>query len=378
MTVSLTKTFAVGDKIVFTDRNGSNIPEGFNPGDVVTVKGIVPDGSSNGDTYTLVEDETGADWNHSWFKRPDRVILASKPLSATSRPKPGTKIVFSDRHGSHGGYKPGDIVTVKSTSKRHPTGYVINLDVSNDDRVSKGWGFEWFDSLAEGQPVDKPVIIAATLKHDTAKVYAGRARSSKLLEPEHNDILEAASKGQEVDVVAFRKAVTASFSAAATRYGQSPKRREATKELRHLAYWADAIIDQHIQGLPIYEAGPRSAKIRDLQAENSDLKARVVDHEKSLRAKAGESEALALAARDVANAKGEIDRLTEFLQETQAAHRAAVEARDTVTVDAAKRVEDAERERDTLASVLLYVTSLAPSDVQARTIGYWEGLEDQA
>lgn len=108
--------------------------------------------------------------------------------------------------------------------------------------------------------------IVDTIKADTGRRYALHARSRNLT-TEQNNILTRAGNGHAVDVVAFRKAVTAALSLAATRAGQSMARREWTREARHLLYWADAIIDNHLAGLPTYEPGQRSPRIAELELE---------------------------------------------------------------------------------------------------------------
>jgi hypothetical protein len=113
---------------------------------------------------------------------------------------------------------------------------------------------------------DHKTTITAALQHDVSKAYAEKA-TSRLLKAEHNEVLLRAAASEEVDVVLFRKAATAALSLAATRAGQSMARRDWTREARHLIYWADAIIDQHVEGLPVYEKGARSPRIAELERE---------------------------------------------------------------------------------------------------------------
>jgi hypothetical protein len=134
----------------------------------------------------------------------------------------------------------------------------------------------------------------ASLTHETSRTYASKARSRAL--PEWaNEILERAADGEEIDVVTFRKAVTQALSLAATRAGQSMGRRVWTREARHLIYWADAIIDNHIAGLPVYEGGPRSPKIHALQEEIIDLKQAASDERRRLCAEIDTEKARSLA-----------------------------------------------------------------------------------
>lgn len=109
--------------------------------------------------------------------------------------------------------------------------------------------------------------IFRKLPSATAETYALQATSQKLLTDEQNRLLRLAARGQEVDVVEFRKAATAALSAASTRAGASPARREFAKEARHLIYWADAIIEAALDELPAFEPGERSRKVEELSTE---------------------------------------------------------------------------------------------------------------
>ena len=121
--------------------------------------------------------------------------------------------------------------------------------------------------------------LKASLTHDTSREYADHALS-RSLPPWANEILAAAANGEKVDVVEFRKAATQALSLAATRAGQG--RRQWTREARHLIYWADAIIDNHLKGIPPYEGGPRSPRIFALEQEISHLKQAAADERRRL------------------------------------------------------------------------------------------------
>lgn len=117
--------------------------------------------------------------------------------------------------------------------------------------------------------------IFRSLPSATAETYAANSTSVKLLDNEQNAVLFTAARGEAVDVVEFRKAATAALSAAATRAGSSPGRREYTKMARHLIYWADAIIEGALDELPTFEPGERSRKVQELQDEVARLRALV-------------------------------------------------------------------------------------------------------
>lgn len=175
------------------------------------------------------------------------------------------------------------------------------------------------ETITETTTTNAPV---AAIPRDTGRRYALHARSRNLT-AEQNDILTRAGAGHEVDVVEFRKAATAALSLAATRAGQSMARREWTREARHLLYWADAIIDQHIKGLPVYEGGPRSPRIAELELEVehagvvnqsltrdlTNLKQAASDERRRLCAEIDRERAARTSLTELANA--EIDKFQE-------------------------------------------------------------------
>lgn len=226
--------------------------------------------------------------------------------------------------------------------------------------------------------------IVDTLKSDTSKAYAKKAKS-RLLTAEQNSVLQRASEGHAVDVVAFRKAATAALSLAATRAGQSMARRDWTREARHLIYWADAIIDNHIEGLPTYEVGQRSRKIEALSVEvehansvNQNLAADLTrvrsaneelrqeryaltqaasDERRRLVAEIEEEKAARKSLTDLANA--EIDRILAVSNE-----------RDTLLAETVK-------ERDEMAQVISYILGALGEADRARVLGYWDGVSGE-
>lgn len=255
----------------------------------------------------------------------------------------------------------GTVREVTSNKSTHP--YYIDFD---DAALSSAgaWSAEVLELNAD--PVIPPARIRATLPSDTAKAYAGKARSRLLSEP-FNEVLTDAADGREIDVVQFRKAVTAALSLAATRAGQSMARRTWTKEARHLIYWADAIIDQHVLGLPIYEAGARSPRITELKAEVERLRAEG-------------SPAVSKALRDAKDAldhqKRQIDSISGAFRQYKSVADAEVTRLNEIVGGATKALAEVEGERDTIASVLAYVVQHGDPLLVSRVLGYWDGLED--
>lgn len=186
-----------------------------------------------------------------------------------------------------------------------------------------GYVVKLFDETAS---TTTPNGVFASLTHQTSQVYAANA-TSRLLPEWANECLRVAAAGQEVDVVAFRKAATQALSMAATRAGQSLQRRKFTKEARHLIYWADAILDNHIAGLPVYEKGERSPKIAELRREIYDLTQAASDERRRLcaeidslkgevdRAQRSESIEVERTTRLKEHANAEIDRLNEQIED---------------------------------------------------------------
>jgi F0F1-type ATP synthase membrane subunit b/b' len=135
-----------------------------------------------------------------------------------------------------------------------------------------------------------------SLPHETQRQYALKARS-RLLDVGQNAVLYNAAQGEPVDVFAFRQAATAALSLASTRAGQSMARRDWAREARALIHWADAILESHLDGLPVYAEGDRSRLIEALKADNEAIVAEV-------------SKALNDAKTEIEDLTNEVGRLT--------------------------------------------------------------------
>lgn len=118
--------------------------------------------------------------------------------------------------------------------------------------------------------------IPFSLTKQTSREYALGSDSAKL-EDQHRKVLQAAGFGDEVDASAFRKAVTAALSLAATRGNKSSDRKEFTKMARHLLYIVDAVLDNALQGLPPVDPGARSPRIRQLERELAEAQQRTLE-----------------------------------------------------------------------------------------------------
>jgi hypothetical protein len=242
----------------------------------------------------------------------------------------GDRVVIQNRGGGWDGVT-GVIETAKGEGKNAV--YFVKYDDQQSSPLPDFAGGNWtageygyLSLLAPAAPsTGSP---KASLTHETSRAYAAHA-TSRLLDDWVNDVLNKAADGEEVDVVTFRKAATQALSLAATRAGQSPIRRRWTREARHLIYWADAILDNHIKGLPIYEGGPRSPRISDLEGQVDALK-------EDARKAWTENSNLKQAASD------ERRRLVSEIDDLKAAVHEAEEQ-----IDRARRSESVEVERTT-------------------------------
>jgi hypothetical protein len=192
----------------------------------------------------------------------------------------------------------------------------------------------------------------AALPYQTQRDYALKARSPKCLTEEVNAILTAAGEGEAVDVYDFLGAATAALSLAATRAGQSMARREWTKEARALIHWADAIIRNHLDGLPAYAEGDRS---RAVEAAKDGLRA-------------AREEVYNLSAR-IASLIQEKSDVEIALDEARHAALAAI-----TRAEAAERTADAKIDRN----VFNYVWGFLSPTQRSQTRGFVDGVEGAA
>lgn len=131
----------------------------------------------------------------------------------------------------------------------------------------------WTDQALQAlRPVDpetgRPTIDFSDADRDRSKArMAARAAQSRVLDAEHNAVLQQVIDGERVDAYALNAALTQAMSAAATRHGQSMGRRDLTRQIRHLAYIVQAVLENHADGLPAMESGARSPRIKALEIE---------------------------------------------------------------------------------------------------------------
>lgn len=152
-----------------------------------------------------------------------------------------------------------------------------------------------------------------------------------------------------------------------------------TKECRHLLYWADAIIDQHVQGLPIYEGGARSPRIAELEAEVSRLKSEGSDEVREALSTAKSTidslnERLSVAQRNLENSIGESSVVIDRIKRNLTAEIADLTGQNS---DLTTKLQEAERTTHVLGAVLVYVAEIIEDETTlANLLGYWTGIDD--
>lgn len=115
--------------------------------------------------------------------------------------------------------------------------------------------------------------IVRSLDTDLQQEYA-QAAISTTLPPWAKGVLMDAAAGCEFDVWIFSQALVQALSACTTRDGASTARRARARKIRHLAYWANAIIEKTLTGAEPVEGrtSPALQAARDqLQASEASL-----------------------------------------------------------------------------------------------------------
>lgn len=231
----------------------------------------------------------------SHFKN-DQIVVTTLPGDETSLPH------------SHYGIIPG--LKARITRSRGDIVWFKWVDGPLAGGIEGPWHESWFADHGDKRvPADQVTIDFGLDRYATAREYAARARS-RVLPSDANEVFDAAAAGEKVNVLALNAALPKAFSAAATRYGQSPARRQATKELRHLSHIATSTIANIVNGLPPVESGQRSPRIAELEAEVAALKAQA-------KADCPCEDSVAVGAA-IAEAKDEVDKQVRLREEAEA------------------------------------------------------------
>lgn len=115
--------------------------------------------------------------------------------------------------------------------------------------------------------------IVRTLETTVQRQYAHDA-NSRILPPWARRVLGDAAGGKEFDVWIFSQALIQALSACTTRDGASTARAERARKVRHLAYWANAIIEKTLTGAEPVEGktSPALQAARDqVQAAETEI-----------------------------------------------------------------------------------------------------------
>jgi hypothetical protein len=221
---------------------------------------------------------------------------------------------------------------------------LVNFDNAGKDRIFNGtWNVENLVLLA-----NESTPIKFSLTTETSRDYAVAA-NSRVLSPPQQKVLRAASRGEEVDLRDFQKAVTAALSSATTRQGQSMARRALATKIRHLAYIADAVLDKVLaEGLPLAGKVLAEPEVRE-----------VVPVE-------------VMEALDAA--KSEVERLTEALAASKGEAAHYVRERD----HALAQRDDAEYVASERGLVLEHLRHYADDVQKAREVSFTAGLRKQS
>lgn len=254
--------------------------------------------------------------------------------------------------------------------------------------------FIYFTTDAQEAPMTetpaRPMIDFSDAERDRsqARQYAADL-DSRVLKPENRAVLQAASRGEKVDAYDLNRAVTEGLSSCATRLGQSMARRELTRKGRHLGYIAQAVLENHADGLPGMEPGARSRKIETLEGQIAALEAAGRDalaQVEPLTARLDEERQARESLIAIHNG-----RLKTLANERDEARDRAVKAEyaaelldERVTEVVAEKtyaeakLSDAEAEIAWLRATLEYAQTFADSETVARVLGFQDALTRKA
>lgn len=188
----------------------------------------------------------------------------------------------------------------------------------------------------------------------TAREYAA-ALFSMTIPTEHRDTLMAVHNGRVVDALALNDALAYVFSANATRFGQSPARREANKKARYLHHIVQAVLANAVDGLPAYETGERSRLVEALKAEHDRLNEQYETTQANFTAVREERDDLRRTLDDIKASLSEAGTILDANTEELSASRA---------------------ENEALKRTLDFAASLLDATDTSRVNGFYEGFRE--
>jgi len=193
----------------------------------------------------------------------------------------------------------------------------------------------------------RPTIDFSGSSRATAREYAETLKGRCHKYAETNEVLSAVANGEQVDAYRLNAVLPDVFSGCATRAGQSMERRQYTKRARHLAHIAQAVLDNHADGLPAYAEGDRSRAVEDMK------------------------EAVKAATDEVA-------RLTAALEAEKlrvANHAGTIRRLESIATAHLEDGNAARAEVSRLSLVIGYTRGLGTPEQAAQSLGYQHGLE---
>lgn len=365
----------------------------------LATRNAAPTGLTDGTLVRItVSDATDLAWNGHEFDLGQIVRLANDGRPSTGRSdrfeyldghdywfvdateyevvthQEGVRVRVTDRevpHLKHSDYLGAEGVICRQTYRDD---FVVNFDDEALNNNRGTWTASALEIIGVGRPTEeepveedeapqlgRPTIDFSGSSRATAREYAA-AMPSAALDDEANAILADVASGRaEVDAYALNRALLSVMRLSATRFRNSFDRREFTTKVAHLGHIVQAVLENHADRLPAYEKGIRSRRIETLEGERAALTQAASDERRRLCAEIDSlrAEAQALASDHLeykAAADAEISRLRELVG------------------DRTMERDDAETERDTLASVIDYSFELLPVLDRCRVLGYWDGL----
>lgn len=210
----------------------------------------------------------------------------------------------------------------------------------------------------------RPMVDFSGSSRATAREYAAAA-NSRVLEESSQKVLRSASQGRMVDAYALNAAITDAMRSCSTRLGQSMARRDLNRKVAYLGHICQAVLENHADGLPVYEPGQRSRLVEELRLE---VEHAGVVNQSLTRDLSAERERTAALIREKTQAEVAFDDLKKAANAEIDRIGAAVNHNLEVATEALA-------DRDTLGAVLCYALEHLDAEARQRVFGYWDGVQ---
>lgn len=201
--------------------------------------------------------------------------------------------------------------------------------------------------------------VKRTLESTKAMEYANEART-RTLPKWADDVLLDAAMGREIDVWIFYQALTQAMSAATTRHAHSQGRREHARKIRHLSYWAAAVLEKTLTHMEPVDA-PTSPALQAARDQLSSAEGEIHGLKMDLAA------ALEQNGRYIEQLEKNDETLKAFeviarLEETRSA--ALIREKTAMEISVARALD-----------LIDYMSNLLTEAQAAQMIGYIDGRE---